>query len=214
MALPQESESVSYPGARRPDRRRSVDSCGLRIAVYEWGDPDARPLLLHHGGFDFAGTYDGLAPLLADAGWRVVAFDQRGHGDSEHAALYSWPADLRDLKAVLDSIGHQPIAALGHSKGGSQLTDLIHALPHRIARFVNIDGLPSDHRHLDVAEHERAKQLDEVQGHHGGRGHDFVALGSEKIQKLLSNLNGSHQNPANYADSVVRQAIPYGEGAV
>ncbi len=164
MALPQESESVSYPGARRPDRRRSVDSCGLRIAVYEWGDPDARPLLLHHGGFDFAGTYDGLAPLLADAGWRVVAFDQRGHGDSEHAALYSWPADLRDLKAVLDSIGHEPIAALGHSKGGSQLTDLIHALPHRIGRFVNIDGLPSDHRHLDVAEHERAKQLDEVLG--------------------------------------------------
>ena len=162
MAPPEAPESVSYPGARRPDRTRSVDAHGLRLAVYEWGDPGDRPLLLNHGGFDFAGTYDGLAPLLADAGWRVVAYDQRGHGDSEHAALYSWPADLRDLKAVLDSIGQEPIAAIGHSKGGSQLTDLIHALPHRIWRFANIDGLPSDRVHPDVAEHERAKQLDEA----------------------------------------------------
>ena len=52
--------------------------------------PTLRPLLLAHGGFDFVGTYDVFAPLLADGGWRVVAWDQRGHGDSEHAALYSW----------------------------------------------------------------------------------------------------------------------------
>lgn len=162
MALPQGSPLVSFPGARRPDRRYAIDSHGLRLAAYEWGEPDARPLLLNHGGFDFAGTWDGFAPRLADAGWRVIAFDQRGHGDSEHAALYSWQADLRDLKTVLDSIGPEPVAAVGHSKGGSQLTDLIHALPHRIWRFVNIDGLPSDHAHPDVAEHERARQFDET----------------------------------------------------
>jgi pimeloyl-ACP methyl ester carboxylesterase len=162
VALPEASESVSYPGARRPDRRYGVDSYGLRLATYEWGDASAPPVLLNHGGFDFAGTWDGFAPLLADAGWRVVAFDQRGHGDSEHAALYSWPADMRDLKAVLDSIGPEPIAAVGHSKGGSQLTDLIHALPHRISRFVNIDGLPSDFNHPDVAEHERTRRHEQV----------------------------------------------------
>ena len=52
--------------------------------------------------------------------------------------------------------------------------------------------------HPRVGEHQGGV----VQGHNGRRGHDFVALGSEKIQKLLSNLNGSHQNPANCADSV------------
>ena len=83
----------TYPGARRPDRHRTVDSDGLALAVWEWGEPDAPPVLCAHGGFDFAGTYDSLAPLLADAGWRVVCWDQRGHGDSEHAALYSWDAD-------------------------------------------------------------------------------------------------------------------------
>ena len=83
------AETVSYPGARAPDRVRSVLSHGLRIAVHEWGDPGAPPVALAHGGFDFARTFDVFAPLLADAGWRVVSWDQRGHGDSQHAALYS-----------------------------------------------------------------------------------------------------------------------------
>ena len=35
---------VTYPGAARPDRRRTVDSHGVAIAVYEWGEEDAPPL--------------------------------------------------------------------------------------------------------------------------------------------------------------------------
>src|SRR5689334_24546042 len=97
---------VTYPGARRPDRRRRVDAHGVGIAVSEWGDESAPPLLLAHGGFDFAGTYDVFAPMLADAGWRVVSWDQRGHGDSEHAVLYSWDSDARDALAVLRSEEH------------------------------------------------------------------------------------------------------------
>src|SRR5437764_11241784 len=57
------TEAVSYPGARRPDRRRTVAAAGLQLAVYEWGDPNGPPILLTHGGFDFAGTFDVFAPL-------------------------------------------------------------------------------------------------------------------------------------------------------
>jgi hypothetical protein len=56
-------EAITYPGARRPDRRRFVDSNGLAIATYEWGAEDAPPLMLAHGGMDFAGTFDSFAPL-------------------------------------------------------------------------------------------------------------------------------------------------------
>src|SRR4249920_201929 len=91
-----------YPGARRPDRYRRVDSHGIGLAVYEWGDESARPAFCVHGGLDFAATWDLLAPLLVEGGWRVVAWDQRGHGDSDLAPLYSWEADIRDLLAVLD----------------------------------------------------------------------------------------------------------------
>src|SRR5262245_19342186 len=122
-----EASSISYPGAQAPARRGTVDSGGLAIAVYEWGDAKAPPLLLAHGGFDFARTYDVVAPLLAAGGWRVVSWDQRGHGDSEHAALYTWESDVRDALAVLDSTTRGAVPFIGHSKGGSLLTQLADA---------------------------------------------------------------------------------------
>jgi len=152
-------EVRTYPGARRPDRQRTVDAHGLSLAVYEWGEPDGPPILLTHGGFDFAATFDLLAPLLADEGRRVVAWDQRGHGHSDHAALYSWEADLRDAAIVIDSIGPEPMPLVGHSKGGSLMMQLANALPHRVTSLVNLDGLPSRRSMPDIPDHQRTKLM-------------------------------------------------------
>jgi len=152
-------ETRTYPGARRPDRTRRVDSSGLSIAVYEWGDESAAPVFLVHGGFDFAGTFDGLAARLADAGWRVIAHDQRGHGDSEHATCYSWDADIRDALAVVDSVTAGPAPILGHSKGGGLMLQLADACPHRVSKLVNIDGLPSKRNFPDVSDRERTRMM-------------------------------------------------------
>ena len=146
-------------GARRPDRLRRVDASGLSLAVWEWGEPDAPPVLFAHGGFDFAGTFDRLAPLVADAGFRVVSWDQRGHGDSQHAQLYSWEADLRDALAVIDSIGVPSLPVVGHSKGGALMLQLADAQPHRVSALVNLDGLPSARSWPDVPEHHRTRLL-------------------------------------------------------
>ena len=110
---------VTFPGARAPDRQYRIDANGIGLATYEWGAEDAPPLLCVHGGFDFARTYDVFAPLLAAGGWRVVSWDQRGHGDSDRADLYSWDADLRDALAVFDHVSpNRPVPVVGHSKGG------------------------------------------------------------------------------------------------
>lgn len=151
---------LAYPGARLADRRRRVSSHGVELSVHEWGEPDAPPIVLAHGGFDFAATFSVFAPLLADAGHRVVSWDQRGHGDSDHAELYSWGADLRDAAAVLASVSCEPVVLIGHSKGGSLLTQLAQALPHRVSHLVNIDGMPSRSRRPDVSDHERSRLLD------------------------------------------------------
>lgn len=155
--LRHEEVVVAHPGARRPDRHRLVDSDGVSLAVWEWGEPDAPPVLFTHGGFDFAGTFDTLAPLVADAGWRVVSWDQRGHGDSDRAHLYSWGADRRDALAVLDSIGSDPIPVVGHSKGGALMLSVADAVPHRISHLANLDGLPTSRLWPDVPEHNRTQ---------------------------------------------------------
>jgi pimeloyl-ACP methyl ester carboxylesterase len=151
--------SPGYPGARRPDRSRWVDAGGLHIAAYEWGEPDAPVIFMAHGGFDFAATFDQLAPRLADAGWRCVSWDARGHGSSQHAHLYSWTADERDAVAVLDTVTDEPVVFLGHSKGGGMMLHMAHAVPHRLSHLINLDGLPSRNSWPDVAEHDRTRML-------------------------------------------------------
>jgi len=133
----------SYPEPRAPERFRTVNASGIKLKVYEWGDLARPPILLAHGGFDFARTFDAFAPLLAHAGFRVVAWDQRGHGRSDHAALYSQQGDLRDALAVMDSVTQDPVIVIGHSKGGSIVVNLAASVPHRVSSVTSIDGVPT-----------------------------------------------------------------------
>jgi pimeloyl-ACP methyl ester carboxylesterase len=151
--------AAPYPGTEAPVRQHHVISSGVRIAVHEWGAETADPLFLVHGGSDFARTYEEFGPRLARAGWRVVTWDQRGHGDSEHAALYGWDADIRDAVAVMASITAKPAPVIGHSKGGALMIQLADAQPFRFSHLVNLDGLPSKRPMSDVSEHERTRMV-------------------------------------------------------
>ena len=111
----------SYPGAVTPERFRTVDADGARISVIEWGAEDDPILLLAHGGADFARTFDVFGPLLAAGGFRVVSWDHRSHGDSEHTALQSWDADRRDAWRVLDPDGNElGVRILTHDHANEQ----------------------------------------------------------------------------------------------
>lgn len=153
------SETRTYPGARRPDRMRRHNADGVGIAVYEWGNESDPVVFLVHGGSDFAGTFDLFGPLIAAAGWRVVTWDHRGHGDSDHAALYSWDADIRDALSVMSSVTTQAAPVVAHSKGGALMMQLTEASPYRVSKMVNIDGMPSKRRMPDVPDHDQSRLL-------------------------------------------------------
>lgn len=154
-----DTDLVNVTTGRPPDRRGQVDAGGVGIATYEWGPVDGRVLFCVHGGFDFARTFDVFAPMLADAGWRVVSWDQRGHGDSAHTELYSWEADLRDSALVMDAFTAEPAVVVAHSKGGSLMLHVADAQPWRFSHMVNLDGVPARQRMPDVADHERTRLL-------------------------------------------------------
>ncbi|MGA3002432.1 MAG: alpha/beta fold hydrolase, partial [Acetobacteraceae bacterium] len=54
----------------------------LRLHYVDWGNPDAPPLLLVHGGRDHCRNWDWVATALQDE-YHVIAPDLRGHGDSQ-----------------------------------------------------------------------------------------------------------------------------------
>jgi len=112
-----------------------------------------------HGGSDFAGTFDVFAPLIAAAGYRVIAWDHRGHGDSQHAALYGWDADIRDALSVMSAITNKAAPVIAHSKGGALMMQLADSCPYRISAMVNIDGMPSKRRMPDVPDHDQSRLL-------------------------------------------------------
>jgi pimeloyl-ACP methyl ester carboxylesterase len=111
---------------------------GVRLNLLEWGDPQARPLLLTHGMWDHARSFAVFAPLLASR-FRVVAMDASGHGDSSWADAYTWQMHVRDILNVLRSL-RRPACLVGHSMGGGQATDAARAVPDLVTKVVNIDG--------------------------------------------------------------------------
>src|SRR5438034_11829836 len=82
-------------------------SGGLRLAGDSWGSPDGPLVLLQHGGGQTRHAWKGTGEALGAAGYHAVAFDARGHGDSEWdpAGDYTGDAMVRDLQAVISALG-------------------------------------------------------------------------------------------------------------
>jgi pimeloyl-ACP methyl ester carboxylesterase len=144
------TQPPAYPGAVAPDRSRRIDSLGVSLQVYEWGDPAAVPVVCAHGMFDHSRGFDLVAPLLA-RDVHVVAFDARGHGDSGWADSYVWDNDVADIIAVLRSLPRKGFL-LGHSKGGGQVIDAAIALPREVVGVIVLDGFGPP---LDGFDHPR-----------------------------------------------------------
>jgi pimeloyl-ACP methyl ester carboxylesterase len=92
---------------------------GVRLAADVRGDPDAWPVLFLHGGGQTRHAWGSTATTVAADGWRTVALDLRGHGDSDWAANgdYSFTAFGGDCLAVVDQLGRPPVL-IGASLGG------------------------------------------------------------------------------------------------
>jgi pimeloyl-ACP methyl ester carboxylesterase len=130
-----------------PERSRTLDVGPIRLALHEWGDPEAEPVVLCHGMWDCARGFARLAPLLAER-YRVIGIDARGHGESSWADAYGWGEDILDIGCVLRSIG-RPCHLLGHSKGGGQATDAACAVPELVRTLINIDGFGPSAKDLE-----------------------------------------------------------------
>ena len=91
----------------RPIQTEYVDHKRGRIAYDVVGDGPL--VVLSPGVADIRSTYRFLAPLIADAGYRVASVDLRGHGGSSTGwDSYSYPDTAGDLIQVIRKLGgHQ-----------------------------------------------------------------------------------------------------------
>lgn len=99
---------------------RFVELNGLRFHYRDWGGPaSGRPIVLLHGLASTAHIWDLAAPRLAERA-RLVALDQRGHGESAKPDTgYDFGQITADLEAFLAALGLERPVLVGHSWGGN-----------------------------------------------------------------------------------------------
>ena len=119
---------------------RETEYEGTSIAYRAWGDPADRNIVLVHGGAAHSRWWDHIAPLLA-RGWRVVAMDLSGHGDSGRRDRYSLDIWAREVLAVVTDAGTPAsTVVIGHSMGGLVTLRLATLAGSQIAGAVAIDS--------------------------------------------------------------------------
>jgi pimeloyl-ACP methyl ester carboxylesterase len=124
----------------------------LRIAVHDHGGDGPDLLLSHATGFHGHVWLPWVEALRAS--FRVVAYDQRGHGDSDKPGTgYAWDGFGRDVLAVADHLGLDRPAALGHSAGATALILAESSRPGTFSRLVLMDPVlaPPELRELAAA---------------------------------------------------------------
>src|ERR1700760_2450442 len=121
---------TAYPPIPLPEtiRSRHVEGInGLTMHVLEAGfESKGRPcLLLLHGFPELAFSWRKVMPALAEAGYHVIAPDQRGYGRTTGAEAtydgdlrpFRLPNLVRDALGLVAAFGHRSAAVVGHDFG-------------------------------------------------------------------------------------------------
>ncbi len=114
----------------------------LRLHYVDWGNPDAPPLILQHGGRDHCRSWDWVAEQLRHD-WHVICPDLRGHGDSNWSpeGHYQMDAFVYDFTQLVHDLGYDEVTIVAHSLGGNIATRFSGLFPKKVRKLANIEGL-------------------------------------------------------------------------
>ncbi len=124
------------PGA--PDDATYLEAQGTRVRYVDVGQ--GSPVVLLHGFASSLDTWDRVIPELSSA-HRVIALDLRGFGWTDRPeGDYSPTAQAELVLAVMDQLGVQKAAVVGHSWGASVALSVALLAPARVTRLVLYDA--------------------------------------------------------------------------
>jgi len=110
----------------------------LRLHYLEWMHDGAPTMLLLHGFSGHALTWDVFAASMARH-YRVIALDQRGHGDSDWADEYGTEHAVSDLREFIAALDLRHVTLVAHSMGAHAGMAYLNREPERIDKFVIVD---------------------------------------------------------------------------
>jgi esterase len=126
-------------------REGRVEVNGLSLHYLEWGDEPNPPILLLHGFLSQAFIWQGLASSLS-RNYRVLALNQRGHGQSDWSRQgdYSIDDHFADLVCFLEELNLTDVILVGHSMGGRNALFYAACRSERIKKLILVDARPGN----------------------------------------------------------------------
>jgi pimeloyl-ACP methyl ester carboxylesterase len=166
---------------------------GTRLHYTEWGDPAAPPVILLHGVTGHARTWDDEARALSGSR-RVLALDQRGHGDSDPApdGDYTTATLCDDLATFIDSLGLDRVTLVALSMGGRVAIAYAGRYPSRVSRLVVVDIGP------------------EIAPAGGGRVGGMMAASPERFDSVARAIDYARTNAPRYTEAMLRHRVEHG----
>jgi pimeloyl-ACP methyl ester carboxylesterase len=127
----------------REPRSGTFATNGVRLHYLDWAGDAPQTILCLHGGSANAHVWDFIALGLASR-YRVVALDQRGHGDSEWdpAGRYDRETYLGDIEATIRHLGTGPVVLMAHSMGGTNALIFTAKHPSLVRALVQVEAGP------------------------------------------------------------------------
>ncbi|MEA2171519.1 MAG: hypothetical protein QOF76_4819 [Solirubrobacteraceae bacterium] len=114
---------------------------GLTFDVTESGPPDGETVLLLHGFPQHRSSWDALVPILNDAGYRTIAFDQRGYSPRARPKRrfdYRMPELVADAKAAIDQLAGGRAHVVGHDWGSAVAWSIAAQEPASVASLTAV----------------------------------------------------------------------------
>jgi len=119
----------------------TIRANGIRQNYIDAGE--GPPVVLLHGFPETNFAWRHQIPVLGEL-YRLIVPDLRGYGETEKpAAGYDKRTMARDLAALLDSLGIDKIALVGHDRGARVATRFAKDFPSRVDRLVVMDNVPT-----------------------------------------------------------------------
>lgn len=129
-----------FPAGRRDLRSHFLElASGVKVRVVEAGSENAPVVLLLPGWACSAWIFHETIAPLADAGFRAVAVELKGHGLSEkppEKRHYTTDAMRDHVIEIIDALGADRVRIVGHSMGGALAAHVAAAVPHRVKAVV------------------------------------------------------------------------------
>ena len=117
----------------------------VRVAymdVAPTGPANGRTVILHHGGLYYSWYWRDQIRALSEEGYRVIAKDRLGWGKSSKPEIpYSMNLWASNTARLMDHLGIEQAALVGHSIGGQMVTRFAFLYPERITHLVTVNQI-------------------------------------------------------------------------